>query len=378
VHIKDHAADPFATEAFLHTFTAAEQGVHVFPLIDFSAGALQMRAESGERNGLSQLVQVQSAAAAASFRVQADTPQTGGNAFEVVVTAADASGNVVEDFTGTVTLSRLLGTAPVPGPPRQGVFISDTSTPNDDRQDFVASDHGTRRFRVTCYTAENVTLRAASGAVQGDSPAIVIQAGAALPARFRMDVEGALRAGQPFSVRVTAVDGAGNRLTGFTGNVTLSIVGAVLAPAPVINPAAHALVAADQGQFVYSITSQRAGNFQVQADSPGVPASQSNPIRIVSGALDHFRVVAPASVHRNTNFNVQVTAQDPFNNPVTDFLGNVQVLNSVGAVVGSHAFALADNGAFAVQVQLGSLGAQQVTATDQNFQAPSNNITVVP
>jgi hypothetical protein len=98
----------------------------------------------------------------------------------------------------------------------------------------------------------------------------------------------------------------------------------------------------------------------------------------MSGVLDHFRVVGPATVHLNTNFNVQVTAQDQFNNTVADFLGNVQVLNPGGLPIAVHAFALADNGTFAVSIQLGSLGVQQVRATDQNFVANSNNIIVVP
>ena len=57
---------------------------------------------------------------------------------------------------------------------------------------------------------------------------------------------------------------------------------------------------------------------------------------------------------------------------------NVQVLNPAGLPIAVHAFALADNGTFAVSIQLGSLGAQQVRATDQNFVANSNNIIVVP
>jgi len=56
----------------------------------------------------------------------------------------------------------------------------------------------------------------------------------------------------------------------------------------------------------------------------------------------------------------------------------VQVLNPAGLPIAVHAFALADNGTFAVSIQLGSLGAQQVRATDQNFVANSNNIIVVP
>src|SRR5262249_5056661 len=175
----------------------------------------------------------------------------------------DAGPNVIEDFPGTVPLSRLAGTAPVLGPPRQGVFIADSLTPNDDTHDFVASDRGVHRFRVTCYTPEPVRLRATSGAITGDSAPIVIGGGgAAGPARFQMDVEGALRAGQPFSVRVTAVDAQGRRLTGFTGAVNLSIVGALAVPAPALNPASHAYAAADQGQFVFSVTAQRSGNFR--------------------------------------------------------------------------------------------------------------------
>ena len=378
VHVKNHAADPFSAAAFTHAFVAADQGVHVFPLIDFTAGALQMRAESGALSGLSQVVQVQGGAAA-SLRVQASTPQTVGNGFEVMVSALDGEGNVVEDFTGTVTLSRLAGTAPVLGPPRQGVFVNETQTANDDTHDFVPSDHGIFRFRVTAWTAEAIRLRATSGALTGDSGNVQIQAAAVAPARFQVDVIGASEAGQPFSVRVTAVDGQGRRLPGFAGNVQLAVTNAgAMAPLPALNPAAHAYVAADEGAFTFTVTSQRAGSFRLQATS-GALSTQSAQVNIGPAPLDHFQLQTPAAVKLNTLFPVRVTAQDQFNNTVTRFLGNVQVLRAAGgAALAAHAFAVADNGTFQFNVQLGSLGVQQLSATDQNFSNNSGNINVVP
>ena len=379
VHLKTHAADAFTVAAFTHTFAAAEQGVHVFPLIDFSSGALQMRAESGVLSGLSQIAQMQGGAAS-SLRVQASTPQTAGNGFDVMVSALDATGNVVEDFTGTVTLARLAGTAPAVGPPRQGVFVSDTATPNDDSHDFVASDHGIFRFHVSGFTVEPIRLRAtAPGLTQGDSPNIQVQAGVVAPARFQIDVIGASQAGQPFSVRVTAVDVQGRRLTGFSGNVQLSVIGAgAVAPPPAVNPPSHVYAAVDQGAFTFSVTSQRVASFQVQATS-GVVTTQSAVINIVSGPLDHFQLQAPASVHRNAPFDVRVTANDQFNNVIANFLGNVQVQPAAGgAALASHAFAVADHGTFRFSIQLGTLGVQQVSATDQNFINNSGNINVVP
>ena len=51
LQVKTLDADPFSDAAFTYTYAAADQGVHVFNLIDYSAGALQIDGDCGRDIG---------------------------------------------------------------------------------------------------------------------------------------------------------------------------------------------------------------------------------------------------------------------------------------------------------------------------------------
>jgi len=389
LHVATAVGDPFSADAFHHDYVAGDAGAHTFPLIAYSAGDLQLHAAGGGGQGDSPQLRV-IADQLATLLVQAQTPQTAGTSFPVTVSAIDRFDNHVERFAGAVTLSVAAGTAGALGPPRAGVFIGDTSIPGDDSHTYGASDAGTHRFQVTAYTAENVTLRASHApavgpAIQGTSPAIVVQGAGALH-HFRFELRGADRAGSAFECKVIAEDAGNRRIPGFAGTVALTVArgtafaaagptGVQLAGTP------HTYVAADNGEFTFTVTPHTAEQIQLQAASGGI-TSQSAVLTITGGALARFSVV-PIAPRRNTPFVVQVTAQDASRNPIRDFLGVVTLSITVGgvrsAIAGAtHSFVRADAGVFNFTVTLPQAGAGQIIdADDTNLRSTSAPFTLV-
>jgi hypothetical protein len=341
----------------------------------------------------------------ASFAVQTNTPQTAGHRFELSLTALDAHQNRVEQFAGAVLITRLQGTAPVAAPP-DGVFIGNTAQGTDDTASFTQADGGVRRMAVTAWRAENVQFRAthnppAGGpAVTGDSSVIAVQAAGALH-HFRLEVEGAARAGNRFNLRVTAEDASNARLTGFAGNVQIAVpTGTPFAAAAPPNPArgvlietapgvagnAHAFAAADAGTFTFLVTPFTAEQIALSATS-GAITSNTAPIVITAGLFTRFRIQPAPGPHAGVPFNVVISARDAFNNVLRDFLGQVSltldpgtgVFAAVPAPGGQHSFAVVDNGSHTFVLTTAANGAAfRVSASDGNVQTNSAPFNVLP
>lgn len=382
VHVATNVGDPFSHDAFSYDFVAADGGVHAFPLIVYTAGAVRLRAAAGPVQGDSADVHVV-ADALAALLAQTTSPQQVGTEFFVTVTAIDRFDNPVESFTGAVQVSATAGTAGAVGPPRQGVFIGSTAAPGDDTHTYDSTEAGAHRFPVTCYTAETVRLRAehppGAPIAQGQSIDIDVRGAGALH-HFRFAVRGADRAGSPFDCTVIAEDAGGRRIPGFAGNVALTLVqGTPLGPGPVgvqIQGTPHAYAPADNGEFTFTVTPNTAEAVQLRATS-GAVSSDSPVLNIGGGAFARFRVVVPAGVTHNVPFAVQVTAADASGNTVTDFLGAValSVTNAAGrsAIPGAtHTFVRADAGTFTYNVTLTAAGGGQIIdADDGNIRTPS-------
>jgi hypothetical protein len=337
----------------------------------------------------------------ASFLVQASTPQTVGNAFDVLVTAIDTQGNRIDDFKGAVTLSVMPGQGTpgtLVGGVRRGVFVGGTSLAADDTYTYDDPDGGVHNFSVTCYTAETVRFRAshtppAGAVISADSANVVVNANAL--DHFGFEVRGASRAGTAFDLEVIAMDAANRRVSSFVGNVTLNLVagtafvagvpprGVLIETAAGVPGNVRALVAADNGSFTFRITPNTAEIIRFQATGGGRNGTSAN-ITIQSGAMDHFSVV-PAAAQRNVPFNVVVTALDISNNTVPNFTGPVRLRVRQGAgaftaIAGAtHTFVSADNGTFTYTVTVTTSGAGHVIeASDGGTTSFSAAFNVAP
>jgi hypothetical protein len=132
------------------------------------------------------------------------------------------------------------------------------------------------------------------------------------------------------AVKVTAKDGSGNVVTGFTGNVTLSITagsgtgGATLAgtttAAAVLGVATFADLSIDRSGTGYTLSST----------GPGVTGSTSAAFDIAAGAVAKLAFTTqPAGAVAGAGFTTTVTGQDALGNTVPSFTGGVTV--AIGA-----------------------------------------------
>jgi hypothetical protein len=403
VHVKVAEVDPFRADAFKHEYVAADNGEHVFPLVVYTTGSLQLKATNEDESlgGESRAVDVRGAAVH-HFLVQVTTPQTVGKRFAVTVTAADHEGNRIEDFTGSVRLGVVPGqgtAGAMVGGVKSGVMINDTANPVDDTFVFGVADNGEHHFEVACYTLENVRFRAthapaAGPVIIGDSGAVAIR-GNALH-HFGLAVRGAHRAGTPFELEVSARDAADRVVPSFAGAVTLNLTmgsafvpgaGPVAARGVRIETTAgvignvHAFVAADNGAFTFRVTPFSAETIRLRAVS-GAINSSSDAIVIEGSAIERF-LIAPGPAKKGVAFPVTVNAQDANANTVHGFVGTVtlSVRKGAGAWVpaGAYGFSAADGGIHVFMVAVATDGAgHQILATDGNIETVSAAFNVAP
>jgi hypothetical protein len=162
-----------------------------------------------------------------SLQVAATDPNTGaplssttaGQPFNVTVTALDPSGNVLPDFTDTVSFGTAWDTH---------ATIIDPATGNpvplqDFAYTFTAADHGTHTFSVDVTTAgtEPVTVSDPSAGTTPTGPDISVYP-AAIGSFLVQGFPSPLNAGQSGQFVVWAYDIYGNQATNYVGTVILS------------------------------------------------------------------------------------------------------------------------------------------------------------
>jgi alpha-tubulin suppressor-like RCC1 family protein len=176
---------------------------------------------------------------------------TAGTAFNLVVKATDAGGHIATDYRGTIHI-----TTSDPWP----YFGWVSYLPSD--YTFTAADAGTHTFKVTLVTAGTQSVTATdtvAKTIKGSQTGIVVKAGVVKT----LTVSGLTTPrtkGVAGTIRVTAVDAYGNRVSGYTGTVhfTSSDTSAKL-------PANYKFKATDAGTHVFSVTLKTAGTQSVTA-----------------------------------------------------------------------------------------------------------------
>ena len=235
------------------------------------------------------------------------------------ITAQDASGNVVPDFTGNVTVA--IGTNPAGG------TLSGTT--------MVAAVGGVATLSDLSVdkSGSGYTLSAAGAGLTGaTSGAFSVVPGAAAQLVFTVQPSTAT-AGASITpqVEVSARDGLGNTATGFTGNIALSIG---------TNPASGTLagtttVAAVAGVATFSTLSiDRAGSgYTLAAGAAGPAGTTSAPFDITSAPATRLVfTVQPTTTTAGAAISpaVQLTVHDALGNTVTGFTGDVTLTITTG------------------------------------------------
>ncbi|HKC46486.1 MAG TPA: hypothetical protein VKB63_02715, partial [Gemmatimonadales bacterium] len=236
----------------------------------------------------------------------------------VTVTALDAGGNIVTNFTSDVTIA--LGTNPGNG------TLSGTVT--------VTAVAGVAMFSTLSINKSGLgyTLNASSGSVTAATSApFTINPGAASQLAITVQPTNTTDGGNLTpAVQVTAQDGFGNTASGFTGDVTLGIQsnpsGGTLSGTPTKTAVA--------GVATYSDLSidKTGGGYTLVATAPGLIETVSAPFAITPGPATQLTFsVQPVTTPAGTAIApaIQVSALTALGNLATGFSGNVTI--TIGA-----------------------------------------------
>jgi hypothetical protein len=242
------------------------------------------------------------AAAATHFGLSAPTEAAVGNPFHFTVTALDQFNNRATSYGGTIIFGS-----------------SDTAASLPPHSKLTA---GVGVFTATMNTVGSQGLEACdtvSVFVCGMASSIMVG-----PAETHFTVIGpsAVNAGTPFHLTVTARDGHGHVVPGYTGTVHFTSTDH-LATLP-----ANARLTGGIGTF--TATLRTAGKQRITATDAAKSSIKgtSNAIGVAPGQAVRFEVAAPPSIRRGHEFGFKVVARDRFGNVATAYTGTVQFLSS--------------------------------------------------
>jgi hypothetical protein len=376
VHIT--STDPLIPDFGTYTFTAADNGQHVFTGTLATVGTQTVTFRDVANNSLvASASQAVVAAAASNFTVsEFPSPIGSGTPGAFLVTAKDPFGNTATTYRGTVRLTS--------SDPRALLPVT-TYT-------FTAGDNGQHAFSAILRTlgTESITATdSATASIHGSESVVVT------PASFQVTgFPSEVTAGDTDSFTVSAADFFGNAVPSFLGTVHLTSSD----PTAIITDGDgtpltgnnYTFTTTDLGSHTFLATLATAGTQSLsvaQTDVPNSPAQGTESgILVDPAATSIFTVTGfPSSVTAGTHGTFTVTAKDAFGNTTPGYTGTVTFGSSDPAAVfnpTSYTFLPSDHGVhtFTNGATLDTAGTQTITATDStnNISGSSPNIVVNP
>jgi hypothetical protein len=186
-------------------------------------------------------------------------------------------------------------------------------------------------------------------------------------------------AGVPFTVTVSAVDIAGNVISGYRGTVHF----ATSDPGnQKVLPPDYAFAAIDHGvhSFANGFTLVTAGTQAIIASDVASPTiAGGTMVSVQAAAASGFRVTGPTSSPAGVPFSITVRAVDAFNNPSTTYTGTVHFTSSdsIATLPASYSFVAGDQGVHTFSnLVLRTNGSHSVTVTDTFAPSRTGGIAV--
>jgi hypothetical protein len=338
------STDPHAQLPLDYVFTGADLGLHQFTVKLVRAGTSSVTVSSTGLQAASSTVAVGNAPVA-QLTLEGLPPQVVVDAVQkVTVTARDAFGNTVPDYTGTIRLTS--------SDPRAS-FISDAAfTPADSGAKVVSVQFGTAGPQtLTATDTLRTSIAGSASTVVKAGPATSLVLSAPPPATV---------AGRPLTLTVTAVDSRGNTATDFLGTVQVTSTD----PSAQL-PAEFAFAAADLGKSSFSVVLFKAGTSSITVSSVGVTGASAS-VTVRNAAASQLTLEGlPAQVVVDVAQSITVRARDAFGNVAADYTGIIRFTNSdPQAPIPDTTFTATDLGSKVVSVQFTKAGTQTVTAID--------------
>jgi hypothetical protein len=338
-----------------YTFTATDAGVHALSVTLKTSGIQSISATdtvSGSITGTQASIAV-NAAAAKNFSVTGmANPATAGVAGTVTVTALDPFGNVAAGYRGIVHFTS-----------------TDTAAALPANYTFTAADAGVHIFGATLKTAGSRTITATdtvTATITGSQATIAVVSATATT----LTVTGlptSSVAGTAGSVTVTARDGFGNVVLGYTGTIHFSSTDTAASL-----PDDYTFTSADGGShtFTAGVTLRTTGSRSVTATdttTATITGTQAG-LTVTPAAAASLSVGGIANPFTAGATTVTITARDTYGNVATGYRGIVHFTSSDTAAVlpANYLFTATDAGVhtFASGVTLKTVGSSSVTVTD--------------
>ena len=284
---------------------------------------------------------------------------TAGTAFTVGITAYDQYGEIDTAYTGPecltfsgpdISVDSNSPKYPVPGGCSSGsevTFDNGVST-------------GTNSALMTLFDAESVTLTATDNPTNVDGTTDLMVSSAPI-STFEVANPGPQTAGIGFDDTITALDGYGNLVTGYTGPHTLVFSG------PSNSPNSDTPSYPSPVNFNLGV-GDATGIILVDAQTTALTATES-PIMgtstdfvVSAGSADHYVVAAPPTATVAVPFTVTITAYDVDGNLAVGYDGTAELASSIGNVLPTSITLV--NGTVSFSATLDTAGDQTITAED--------------
>lgn len=350
VHVS--SSDSLAVIPADYAFSAADAGVHIFPV------QLGTATVNGQVSSFSAVDTLNATTlttktnfevvngAATSFKVALPANIVAGESIVSKVTALDAFGNTVKNYFGTVHLATSAANAELP---------SDYT--------FDSSDLGVHDFSLSLNTSGSQTLSVVdtqSASVLGSDAGNVTAASAD---HFAVTAAPSTVAGNALQLTVRALDAFGNIDTNYRGTVTLAS-----SDSAAVLPAAYTFRNNDAGVATLSVVLKTVGTQSVSiSDSTGFLTGSLAGISVTpSSSIGSFVVSGFPSTTAGIAQSFTVKAKDVFGNFTNAYVGTV-VFSSSDAQAGlpaSYTFTAADAGVHTFSATLRTAGVQSITVKD--------------
>jgi hypothetical protein len=326
-----------------YTFVAGDSGAHTFSATLNTAGTHSITATDtviGSITGTQSNIACNPAGAATLVVSGFASPTSAGAAHNFTVTAKDGFGNTATGYTGTVHFT-----------------TSDVNAGIPADYTFVAGDSGTHTFSAILNTAGTQAITATdtgNGLITGTQSGITCNPAGAATLIVAGFVSPTI-VGASHSFTVTAKDGSGNIVNGYTGTIHFTSFDAVASL-----PADYTFVAGDNGVHTFSATLNSAGTQSIAATDASIVsitgvqsgvvvnkaasatsiASSINPAPITSAVSITAAVSSVGGTPTGTvTFTVDGVAQAPVN-----LTAGSATLTSSTFTLGTHLISAAYNG----------------------------------
>ncbi len=336
--VRFSSSDPAAVLAADSAFTAADNGRKLFALSFRTQGAQTFTVRDTAVSGLtvtSAAVAVRSGAAAriqlslsGTFKV--DDPHT------LTARVRDAFGNAVTDFAGTISFA-----------------TSDLAAPSIPNAVLTGSEGGVATVgNIRFYTAGLQSIVATSGAATGSIEQAISSASA--QALVLSGAPSAVMAGEPFGLKVRAVDLHGNVAVDYSAPVSFSssdLFARLPPPGPLSQGTRDVAVA---------LAKAPAGSILV---TDGALSGSTGEITVEAGDAVAFALQGNVTETAGAPADVTVVAYDGFANTATAFRAAVTFSSTDAKSVlpAAYTFTAADAGQHGFQVTFKTAGTQGLT-----------------